>query len=131
MDATYTPVKECGTRSMTLAPGCRTVGFGIYSVAGIIHHKSFMSKRLSSKNRRRQPAASARRSRAETPRANRFHTFLKRLRAGGRSNMYGAIPYLMHAFALDRETAFRIVCDWVDRHEAQDAERAQESSSAR
>jgi hypothetical protein len=84
-----------------------------------------MSKRLSSKNGRRQPAAPARRSRAETPRANRFHTFLKRLRAGGRSNMYGAIPYLMHAFALDRETAFRIVCDWVD------AERAQESSSAK
>jgi hypothetical protein len=45
--------------------------------------------------------------------------------------MYGAIPYLMHAFALDRETAFRIVCDWVDRQEAQDAERAGESSSAR
>lgn len=29
--------------------------------------------------------------------------------------MYGAIPYLMHAFELDRETAFRVVCDWVDR----------------
>ena len=45
--------------------------------------------------------------------------------------MYGAIPYLMHAFALDRETAFRIVCDWVDRQEAEDAARAEESSSAR
>ena len=48
------------------------------------------------------------------PGANRFHSFLKRLRAGGRSNMYGAIPYLMEAFALDRERAFRIVCEWVD-----------------
>ena len=28
--------------------------------------------------------------------------------------MYGAIPYLMARFALDRETAFRVVCDWVD-----------------
>ncbi len=28
--------------------------------------------------------------------------------------MYGAIPYLMHTFALDRETAFRVVCEWVD-----------------
>lgn len=59
-------------------------------------------------------------------RANRFHTFLKRLRAGGRSNMYGAIPYLMHAFALDRESAFRIVCDWVD----QQAEQAAETQSS-
>ena len=29
--------------------------------------------------------------------------------------MYGAIPYLMHAFALDRDTAYRVVCEWVDR----------------
>lgn len=64
------------------------------------------------------------------PGANRFHSFLKRLRAGGRSNMYGAIPYLMQAFALDRETAFRIVCEWVDlqreeaaRHPAQPSAR--------
>ena len=29
--------------------------------------------------------------------------------------MYGAIPYLMDAFGLDREAAFRVVCDWVDQ----------------
>ena len=52
-------------------------------------------------------------------RPNRFHTFLKRLRASGRSNMYGAIPYLMQAFGLDREAAFRIVCEWVDREETE------------
>ena len=45
----------------------------------------------------------------------RYHAFLRRLRAGGRSNMYGAIPYLMARFAIDRETAFRVVCEWVDR----------------
>lgn len=44
----------------------------------------------------------------------RYHAFLRRLRAKGRSNMYGAIPYLMDAFGLDRESAFRIVCEWVD-----------------
>jgi hypothetical protein len=131
MDAAYTPVKECVTRSRTRAPDCRTAWFGVYSGHRIIHTKSFMSKRLTSKKSPRRPATPSRRSRAETPRANRFHTFLKRLRAGGRSNMYGAIPYLMHAFGLDREAAFRIVCDWVDRQEAQDAEAAQESSSAR
>jgi len=32
--------------------------------------------------------------------------------------MYGAIPYLMRAFALDRESAFRIVCEWLDRQGA-------------
>ena len=52
-------------------------------------------------------------SRANTPR-DRYFRFLGRLSAGGRSNMYGAIPYLAAAFGLDRETAFRIVCEWID-----------------
>lgn len=64
----------------------------------------------------------------EGARPNRFHSFLKRLRAGGRSNMYGAIPYLMHAFALDRETAFRIVCEWVDQQPAEQSGQAEASS---
>ena len=29
--------------------------------------------------------------------------------------MYGAVPYLMKAFGLDRHTAFAIVCEWLDR----------------
>jgi hypothetical protein len=90
----------------------------------------FMRKRLPQKN---TPLA---RSKVAGPvgpppaRPNRFHGFLRRLRAGGRSNMYGAIPYLMHAFALDRETAFRVVCEWVDQ-QAAEAPRAAEASSAR
>ena len=55
---------------------------------------------------------------------DRYFRFLSRLNAGGRSNMYGAIPYLAAAFNLDREVAFRLVCDWVDR-------RAQSSAPAR
>jgi hypothetical protein len=51
-------------------------------------------------------------------RMQRFHNFLRRLRAGGRSNMYGAVPYLMRRFDLDRDTAFRVVCDWVDTQDA-------------
>jgi hypothetical protein len=47
-------------------------------------------------------------------RNQQFFGFLRRLRAGGRSNMYGAIPYLMNSFALDREKAFEVVCDWLD-----------------
>lgn len=44
--------------------------------------------------------------------------FLRRLRAGGRSNMYGAVPYLMSAFQLNREAAFRVVCEWLDQQAA-------------
>ncbi len=52
-------------------------------------------------------------------RRSRYFAFLRRMRAGGRSNMYGAIPYLMRAFALDRESAFHIVCQWVDQQVTQ------------
>jgi hypothetical protein len=52
------------------------------------------------------------------PITNRYFAFLRRLRAGGRSNMYGAIPYLAAAFGLDREQAFRIVCEWLDAEKA-------------
>jgi hypothetical protein len=44
-----------------------------------------------------------------------FFRYLRRLRAGGRTNMYGAVPYLMKAFNLDRAAAFAVVCDWLDR----------------
>jgi hypothetical protein len=29
--------------------------------------------------------------------------------------MYGAVPYLMKTFGLDRDRAFRIVCEWLDQ----------------
>jgi hypothetical protein len=48
-------------------------------------------------------------------RGNRFFRFLRRMKAGGRSNMYGAVPYLMNAFGLDRNAAFQVVCEWMDR----------------
>ena len=54
-------------------------------------------------------------------RAGPYDAFLRRLRAGGRSNMYGAIPYLMTRFGVDRDTAFRIVCEWVDRQAVEPA----------
>ncbi len=87
------------------------------------------------KHLRTQNSASARSRRhrvvrPERPRANRFHTFLKRLRAGGRSNMYGAIPYLMHAFELDRDSAFRIVCEWVDAEQEEARADAPQRSAA-
>ena len=44
-----------------------------------------------------------------------FFRYLRRLRSDGRTNMYGAIPYLMKAFDLDRAAAFDVVCAWLDR----------------
>ena len=81
-----------------------------------------MSKRLVHKKAAKTTARPGRPRRVVGARPNPCHTFLKRLRAGGRSNMYGAIPYLMRTFALDREAAFRVVCEWED---AQAAERSE------
>jgi len=53
--------------------------------------------------------------RFDPDRGNRFFRFLRRMQAGGRSNMYGAVPYLMTAFGLDRNAAFQVVCEWMDR----------------
>jgi hypothetical protein len=103
MAVAYTGVKEHAARSPMhegqLMNGLFRCIFGNRQV----RCNRLTSRRLPGNRRRQLP-----------PRANRFHRFLTRLRAGGRSNMYGAIPYLMEAFALDRETAFRIVCEWVD-----------------
>jgi hypothetical protein len=55
-------------------------------------------------------------------RPNRYFTFLRRLRAEGRSNMYGAIPYLASAFGIDRNESFRIICEWIDSQETLAAE---------
>jgi hypothetical protein len=46
-----------------------------------------------------------------------FFRFLGRLRAAGRSNMYGAIPYLAEEFRVSRDEAYRVVCRWVDERE--------------
>lgn len=89
-----------------------------------------MQKRLHSKKAGRNTPRHPPAVRVDRPRANRFHTFLKRLRAGGRSNMYGAIPYLMHAFELDRETAFRVVCEWVDAEEVSAGTHLPQASAA-
>jgi hypothetical protein len=77
-----------------------------------------MTKPLKKKLRPTAPRTGRRMIRLERPKPNRYQTFLKRLSAGGRSNMYGAIPYLMNAFELDRAEAFRIVCEWVDQQRA-------------
>ena len=90
-----------------------------------------MSKRLTTKHPALGRARPVRSARVAGPRPNRFHSFLRRLSAGGRSNMYGAIPYLMQAFSLDRDTAFRIVCEWVDQQQPDAPARSEGTSPPR
>jgi hypothetical protein len=51
-----------------------------------------------------------------------YFRYLNRLRSAGRTNMYGAVPYLMRAFDLERGPAFEVVCRWVDAFEVRRAE---------
>jgi hypothetical protein len=50
----------------------------------------------------------------DTLRRKAIDRFLRQLRASGRSNMYGAVPYVMKAFGVDRHSAFALVCEWLD-----------------
>jgi hypothetical protein len=90
-----------------------------------------MSKRLTQNAPGRKRAGLVRPPKVAGPRLNRFQRFLRRLSAGGRSNMYGAIPYLMQAFSLDRDTAFRVVCEWVDQQQAEAPARPEDTSPPR
>jgi hypothetical protein len=54
---------------------------------------------------------------SSSPHTAHCFRFLRQLRADGRTNMYGAVPYLMKTFNLDRDTAFEIVCHWLDQQE--------------
>jgi hypothetical protein len=94
-----------------------------YDVRGIFGDTQQRSKVIMNRQLSRHKAASSRQIPRErrSPGA-RFFPFLKRLRAGGRSNMYGAIPYLMRTFGLDREAAFRVVCEWEDAQAIEHAE---------
>ena len=65
----------------------------------------------------------------EPTRPKTVDRFLRQLRAGGRSNMYGAVPYVMKTFGVDRHTAFALICEWLDRQ--LDTEAVEERHKAR
>ena len=131
MDVTQIPVKESCTSSKSARSLLVPEPVSVYIRDSREQLKPFMSKRLNKKHRPATPAPDRRKVRLERPRLNRYQAFLKRLRAGGRSNMYGAIPYLMDAFALDRGEAFRIVCEWVDEQRAEESATRGEVSAER
>jgi hypothetical protein len=118
MDRADIGVKEPLTSPSRGEMTCSRPGFGIYSGNAQTRCKQIMNRQLAQHKLAR--SRQARRER-HTP-GSRFFPFLKRLRAAGRSNMYGAIPYLMRTFALDREAAFRVVCEWEDVQAAERSE---------
>src|SRR6478672_10634672 len=109
-------------RCIGRADACRKASFGVYS--GIQYHaQPSAAQRVGS----RAEKSSTRMPRKPIDRPNPCFTFLRRLRAGGRSNMYGAIPYLIDAFGCDRAEAFGMVCEWLDAQAAADAASAPEA----
>jgi hypothetical protein len=98
-------VKEADADGQDGRLDCTSAGFGLYSGS-----RNYLANAYT-------PSVYSMKQSPEHP-LHRLHAFLRRLRAGGRSNMYGAVPYLMRRFDLDRDTAFRVICDWVDAQDA-------------
>jgi hypothetical protein len=105
MSRVWGGVKEVDAAGQYGRSNCTKPSFGLYSEVCNDQLTTFSPSTYSMK---KSPGSSL----------HRFHSFLRRLRAGGRSNMYGAVPYLMRRFDLDRDTAFRVICDWVDAQDA-------------
>ena len=40
-------------------------------------------------------------------------TYLNRLRESGATNMFGAVPYLMDEFDIERDEAREVLLDWM------------------
>jgi hypothetical protein len=51
-----------------------------------------------------------------TKRISEAQRFMNEMFHGGRTNMYGAIPYLQRYCKLDRDDAYSEVCKWVDEY---------------
>lgn len=51
---------------------------------------------------------------------NKYWIFLENLRRSGITNMYGASPYLMEVFGLDKKDAVSILADWMRNYNPAD-----------
>lgn len=46
----------------------------------------------------------------------KYYVFLENLRKSGKTNMFGATPYLQEAFGLDRKYAHQIVLSFMQNY---------------
>lgn len=53
---------------------------------------------------------------------NKYWIFLEKLRRSGVTNMFGATPYLMEEFGIDRREATKILSDWMKNYNPDDYE---------
>lgn len=53
---------------------------------------------------------------------NKYWIFLENLRRSGKTNMFGASPYLMVEFGLTHKEAFEILMDWMKNYKGADYE---------
>lgn len=51
---------------------------------------------------------------------NKYWIYLEELRRSGKTNMFGATPYLMAAFGLKRNEAVQILADWMQNYNEDD-----------
>lgn len=49
-----------------------------------------------------------------------YWNYLEELRRSGIINMYGAVPYLMEEFGLDKQTAKDVLLDWMENYNSDD-----------
>ena len=53
---------------------------------------------------------------------NKYWIYLEQLRRSGVTNMFGATPYLMEEFDLDKKEARKILSDWMENYNRDDYE---------
>lgn len=53
---------------------------------------------------------------------NKYWIYLENLRKSGVTNMFGATPYLMNEFGLDKKEAIKILSDWMKNYNPDDYE---------
>lgn len=49
----------------------------------------------------------------------KYFDYLEALRESGKTNMFGATPYLMIEFGLDEKEAIKILIEWVEKKESE------------
>lgn len=53
---------------------------------------------------------------------NKYWIFLEKFRRSGKTNMFGATPYLMVEFGLNEKEARTILADWMENYNIDDYE---------
>ena len=54
--------------------------------------------------------------------SNKYWVFLEKLRRSGKTNMFGAAPYVELEFGVSHEEAIKIVGDWMKNYNPADYE---------